>query len=103
MPVKVSFMKPGGLGSINAIGVGDCRVCETITVPGTTTAALEAGEIVVLCSTEAATVVAAHGATPDAAATARTNATSAGYSVPIGINMPIAAKVGDKISIKTFS
>lgn len=102
MPVKVSFMKPGGLGSINAIGVGDCRVCETITVPGTTTAALEDGEIVVLCSTEAATVVAAHGTTPDAAAIARTSATSAGYSVPAGVNVPVSAKVGDKINIKAF-
>lgn len=102
MSVKVSFMKPGALGSIDAVGIGDCRICETITVPGTTTATLEAGEIVVLCSTEATAVVAAHGTTPDAASVARTNATSAGYGVPVGINVPVSAKVGDKINIKAF-
>lgn len=102
MAVKVSFMKPGGLGSINAVGLGACRTCETVTVPGTTTASLQDGEIAVLLSTEAASVVAAHGSTPDAAATNATNATSAGYGVPAGMAVAIAGNVGDKINIKAF-
>ena len=102
MSVKVSFMKPAGLGSVNAVGFGDCRVCETVTVPGSTTATAEAGEIVLLVSTEADVVVAAHGATPDAAATARTAATTAGYAVPPLMVIPIAARAGDKINIKAF-
>ncbi len=102
MPVKVSFIKPGGLGSINAVGFGQCRISETITVPGTTAAALLDGEIVVMCSTEAAAVVAAHGTTPDAAAPAQTNATSAGYGVPAGVLVCAAPKVGDRVNIKAF-
>ena len=102
MPVKVSFIRPGPMGSIDAVGVGSCRICETITVPGSTTASAQEGEIVLLVSTEGSAAVAAHGTTPDAAATAQTTATSAGYGVPSGILMPIAVKTGDKISIKAF-
>ena len=102
MPVKVSFMRPGHLGSIDAVGVGSCRICETITVPGSTTASAQAGEIVVLISTEASTVVAAHGTTPDAAATAETTATSAGYGLTSYGPLAIAVKIGDKINIKAF-
>jgi len=102
MTVKISFIKPGGLGSINAVGIGACRVCETITIPGTTTASLQAGEIAVLVSTESGPCVAAHGTTPDAAATDATAATSAGYGVPEGTAFPVAGNVGDKFNIKAF-
>ena len=102
MPVKISFIKPGGLGSIHAIGIGDCRVCETITVPGSTTASLQAGEIIHMVSTETGAVVAAHGSTPDAAATATTGATTAGYGIPTGVSVVVAARVGDKVNVKAF-
>lgn len=102
MAVKVSFVKPAGIGSIDAPAIGSVRVCETITVPGSTTAALQEGEIFILCSTEAAVCVAAHGTTPDAAAVAKTAATSAGYALPIGENVPVVGAVGDKINIKAF-
>lgn len=102
MTVKVSFIKPGGLGSVNVIGIGACRICETVTVPGSTSASIQDGEIAVLMSTESAACVAAHGTTPDAAATAATAATSAGYGVPVGVAFPIAGKVGDKINLKAF-
>lgn len=102
MAVKVSFMKPGGLGSVHAVGMGACRICETITVPGSTMASLRDGEIAVLVSTETGSVVAAHGTSPDAAATDATAATSAGYGVPTAMAVAIAGMVGDRINIKAF-
>lgn len=102
MPVKVSFMRPGTLGSVDAVAVGSCRICETITVPGSTTAAAQPGEIVVLVSTEGTPVVCAHGTTPDAAATAQTAATTAGYGVTSDSMVAIAVQSGDRINIKAF-
>ena len=102
MPVKVSFMRPGPMGSVNAVAIGACRICETITVPGSTTASAQEGEIVLLVSSESTAVVVAHGTTPDAAATAQTAATSAGYGLSSDSYMPVAVKTGDKISIKAF-
>lgn len=103
MAVLVSFITPRGIGAISAPGVGDCRVCENITVPGTTTATALPGEMVLISSGEAALVRAAHGTAPDAAAADRTSATSAGYPVPPGILVPVVPKAGDKISIKALS
>lgn len=102
MPVKVSFMRPGYIGSLSAFGVGDCRICETVTVPGSTTATLQDGEIAVLVSTEASEVVVAHGTAPDAAATAMTSTTSAGYAMGAREGLLVAGKAGDKINIKAF-
>lgn len=102
MAVKVSFVRPAGIGSVDAPGIGACRVCETLTVPGATTAAAQDGEIAVIVSTESSAVVVAHGSTPDAAATAQTSATSAGYAVPPSQIVPIVLRAGDKISIKAF-
>jgi len=102
MPVKVSFMRPGFVGSVSILGLGRCRVSETITVPGSTTAAALDGEIVLLCSTEAVAVVVAHGITPDAAAVVSTPATTAGYALaPLSI-VPVAMLAGDKVNIKAF-
>jgi len=103
MTVSVSFMKPDGIGSINAPGLGRCRTRETITVPGTTTASLEAGEIALLCSGESAVVLAAAGTTPDAQATTATAATQAGVPVPPNVFVPVVGKVGEKINIKVMA
>lgn len=103
MAVKVSFIRPKGIGAIEAPAIGSCRVCETIAVPGTTTAAALDGEIAVIVSTEATAVIAAHGSAPDAAATASTVATSAGYGIPPGQTVPVVLSAGDKISIKAFA
>ena len=104
MPVKVGFFTPGKLGAIDAIGVGNCRVSETLTVPGTTTITAADGEMALLVSTEASTVVAAHGLNPDAAAVifAGNQQTSAGYGVPPGTFVPVVVRNGDKINIKAF-
>lgn len=100
MPVIVCFATPGGLGTINAVGVGRVRAAESLALNGTTTASVQDGEIVLLCSTEASTVLGAHGTTPDAAATAATAATSAGFPIPAGVLVPVAAAVGSKINVK---
>lgn len=102
MPVKVSFMRPGYVGDKSNVAIGDCRICETLTVPATTTASLQDGEFMLVSSTEAATVVGAHGATPDAAATAQTAATSAGYAIPPSQVYCVQGKVGDKFNAKAF-
>ena len=101
MAVKVSFMRPGHMGPIE-IAIGQCRVCETITVPGTTTNVALDREIVVMVSNETNVVVAAHGLTPDAAATVETDQTTAGYGVPSGVHFPVALKTGNKVNIKAF-
>lgn len=103
MPVKVSFMRPGTLGAVDAIGVGACRVCETLTLPGTTTAAALPGEIVLMVSTETGACIAAHGSTPSAVATTATAATSAGYGIPTGVAIAVAVQGGDKINVQAFA
>jgi hypothetical protein len=101
MSVVVSFIAPQGMGTVNAPGIGACRVKEVITVPGTTTAAALAGEVVLICNGENSTVLAANGTAPDAQAGASAAATSAGYPIPVGCIVPVVPKAGDKINIKT--
>jgi hypothetical protein len=102
MSVVVSFVTPRGIGSVDAPAIGGCRVRETITVPGTTMAAVADGEMVLISSGESAIVLAAHGTVPDAAAAAQTAATSAGYPIPTSGFIPVMAKVGDRINIKAL-
>lgn len=99
MPVKVSFMRPGYVGDKSNLAIGDCRICETLTVPATTTASLRDGEFMLVSSTEASTVVGAHGTTPDAAATAET---AAGYAIQPTQVYVVQGKVGDKFNAKAF-
>lgn len=103
MAVIVSFMRPGGLGSIHAVGVGRVRVRESLSLNGTTTASAVEGEMALLCSTEEGVVLAAFGTTPDAAATAATGVTTAGFSVPPGTWVPVALPVGAKINVKAIA
>lgn len=104
MAVIVSFIRPKGVGSVNAPGIGSVRIREDITVPGTTTATVEDGEIVIIGNNEATMVAVAHGTTPNAAATASTTATSAGYPVAAGaVSDPFVPDTGAKINIKAIS
>lgn len=103
MAVKVSFMRPGGLGSVNVVGVGKVRICETIAVGGTTTASSGQHEFAWISSTEATAVNCAYGTTPDATAAAETTLTSAAFAIQPNETIQVATKVGDKISIATFA
>jgi hypothetical protein len=104
MAVVVSFIRPKGVGSIDAPGIGDIRIREDITPPGTTTATAQDGEVVIVGNAEATMVAVAHGTTPDAAAPASTNATSAGCPVAAGaVSDPFVPATGSKINIKAVS
>ena len=102
MAVKVSFMKPRWAGAVGVMSYGQCRVAETVTVPGVTTAVTQDGEIMLVTSTEAAAVVIATGTTPDAAATAQTALTTAGMALEPLSTQVVYPNTGDKISIKAF-
>lgn len=103
MAVVVSFMTPGAIGSISAPGIGQVRAMEVVTVPGTTTATVREGEVVMIGNAEATMILAAHGTTPDGQAVASTPATSAGYPIPAGGLWPVVPRAGDKINIKPIA
>jgi hypothetical protein len=101
MTVVVSFIRPGGAG---VVGVDKVRVRENVTIPGSTTARAEDGEIVVIGNAETSMVAAAWGTTPDAAATAETSATTAGFCIGAGaVSYPIRPRVGDKVNVKAVT
>jgi hypothetical protein len=103
LTVVVSFIKQASRGS-EASGVGKVRVRENITIPGTTTAKVEDGELVIVGNAETSMVAVAFGTTPDAAATASTSATSAGMPVAAGaVSYPIIPATGDKINVKVVT
>lgn len=99
MTVVVSFIKPHGAG---VVGIGNVRVRENITIPGTTTASRLDGEIVIVGNAETSMVAIAWGPTPDAAALAEVpGTTTAGVAVAAGtVSYPIDPRTGDKINVK---
>lgn len=104
MTVVVSFISHKALGLGPVLGVGVVRVREDITIPGSTTATAQAGEIVLVGNGETSMVAIAFGTTPDAAALAATAATSAGFVVPAGCtSQPICPPAGAKINVKAVT
>lgn len=105
MAVLVSFMQPGGLGSVNAVGVGRCRVAESLTLSTgvTTTNAAADGEIALVVSTEAATIRGARGTVPDAATTAGGSVSDASFPIPPNTIVPVAMRVGEKLNFKPLA
>lgn len=104
MTCYVMFLRPQGIGSINAPGVGYVRAKEAVTVPGTTTNTVRKDEAVVIYNGESGAVMVAHGTTPDAAATVSTGLTSAGFTVPAGQNsIGIRPREGETINIKALA
>jgi hypothetical protein len=103
MTVVVSFVKPHTRGGVT--GMGRVRVRENITIPGTTTAALDEGEIVIIGNAETSMVAIAWGTTPDAAATAENfPTTSAGVCVGAGaVSYPAGPRTGDKVNVKVVT
>lgn len=103
MPVLVSFVTPKGIGSVDAPGIGSCRVSEVVALDSVSSNAAEDGEIVLLGSSETNIVRGAHGKTPDAAASAKTEGTSAGYPVTPGQVTVVVPNTGEKISVKALA
>lgn len=103
MSIVVSFMSAGRLaGSSGSVGIGRCRARETLTLGSgvTTSTAAQEGEIALVHSTEASTILGAKGATPDAAATAASSASDAGFPIPAGEMLPVDVQAGEKLNFK---
>lgn len=102
MTVFVSFVKPVGMGSIHAPGIGTIRVRESLTIPNSTTAAFADGETAIVVNGESGYIAVAFGTAPDASAAAETAATTAGVVIPAGGSFPIVGPVGAKINVKAI-
>jgi hypothetical protein len=109
MPVQVHFctlknlsaVTSGNLTAKPAPAIGSIRAREAVAVAGVSTGVAKAGEILILVNTEASAVLVAIGNAPDAAATAATTATSAGFYLAAGErSLPIVPATGDKVSVK---
>lgn len=102
MTCTVAFCTPRANGVGVGNGVARVRAKEVVTVPGTTTTTAEAGEFVIIGNGDSVMVAMAFGTTPDAAATAETSATSAGFPVAAGsTSVPFIMAAGAKINLKT--
>lgn len=109
MPIKVTYMTPnvqsnGVPDALRFLSIGVCRAAETVaSAPGTTTTAALEGDVAIIVSTEATTIIAAHGSTPDAATTTANGTSGAGYALPPNTPYTVALKTGDKINFKAFA
>lgn len=104
MAAHVLFFTPRGVGpTVHAPGVGQVRVREAVTVPGTTTAVAQEGEVVMVFNADATNSLVALGTTPDAAATEQTAGTTAGYPAAPGLfSGPFVPNEGDKVNVKAL-
>lgn len=101
MAAYVSFFTPAGIGAIEAPGIGNVRLREAVTVPGSTSASCAPDEAVMVYNGESTAIFIAFGTTPDAAATSATLATTAGFPVGPGtMSPPFIAPNGAKFNIK---
>lgn len=103
MTVEVAFIRPAALGPGSSQVIGDVRATEAVSVPGTTTATVGVGELVMITNNESTAQRIAWGSTANADATVKTAATTAGISVPAGQQMPIAPPEGVKINVKAIA
>lgn len=103
MTCVVSFLRVatggGGAGSVALV-----RKMEVVTVPGTTTATAEAGEVAIVYNGETSGVLIASGSVPNAQATSAGADTSAGFAVPSALSSPpVVMQQGGKINIKAIA
>lgn len=108
MAVKITYMTANvfavGLGDpLRYMSIGACKAAETLAVPSTGAYVAENLDVAIVVSTEAATIICAHGTTPDAATLVANASSGAGYAIPPGIPFVVAMKTGDKINIKAFA
>lgn len=100
MTVKIAFLTPKGVSSIDVQLLTGARKYENITVPGTTTASALEGEVAVIVNDEASTVSFATGTAPDAATATAVAGSTAGTPVPAGQTAVIGLNKDDKINVK---
>lgn len=102
MTVVVSFVSPRSIGSASAIG--RVRARENLSVGDTTTNTVQEGEMVVIGNAETSMVAIAWGSSPDADATAESETTSAGVTIPAGgQSYPLEPRTGGKINVKAVT
>src|SRR5260221_13141469 len=97
----VTFSTMRGIGSAYAPGPGSARVRENFaTLPAVTTNTAIDGELAFVCNNSTAAAIAcAIGSGPDAAATAASASTSAGFAIAPGEVLKISMRTGEKISL----
>lgn len=104
MTVVVSFLTAvaGGAGSN---GVYKVRAQERLAIGSTTINTSMVGEIIIVGNGEAGMIAVAFGTAPDAAATAESSATSAGFPVSAGaVSAPIVpGNNSSKINVKAVA
>lgn len=101
MAVYVNFVIPAASGPISQIARVVAR--EAITIPGSTTRKVREGELVIVHNAEAAAVAVAWGSSPDASATEETSATTAGLSIPAGLDTPpLVPPFGVTLNVKSL-
>jgi len=109
MAIKITYMTPnvqsnGTPDALRYLALGVCRAAETVpSAPGTTTTAALEGELAIIVSTEATTIIGAHGSAPDAATTTASGTSGAGYAIPPNTPYVVALKAGDKFNFKAFA
>jgi hypothetical protein len=72
------------------------------TLPGVTTDTAQAGEVAIVGNAGTSMVAIAYGSVPDAAATASTAVTGAGFPLAPGAVALLPVRTGDKVSVKAL-
>lgn len=96
MPIHVAFQQPAWGGSEGSPFAGGAMKSEAIADGATGSLTADDGQVAIVANTGSDLVYVAHGSTPDASATAATNATSARYCIPSGQVIGFAVAAGDK-------
>lgn len=102
MAVQVIFFEAKSMGSMDTPGIGRVRLREEVNLDGTSEAVSRPGEAVLVFNSEAITILAAHGAAPDAAALIATTATTAGVPIAPDQGQILVAGVDSRISVKAL-
>lgn len=105
MAILVTFMRPDGLNGHLIANVGSSRAYEDLTLSSgvTTTAVAADGEVALVVSTEAETIRAARGSSPDAATASATTSSDAAFPVPPNVPIPVQLRAGDKLNFKPLA
>lgn len=103
MAVQVIFFEAKSMGTMDTPGVGAVRLREAVALNGVSTGVVRSGEAVMVFNSEGSSILAAHGTTPDAAATTATAATTAGVPVAADQGVILVPAIDSKISVKALA
>lgn len=103
MPLIVTFMTAGNIGSVNNLVGGKGRLTESVALGGTSTGTAESGEFAMLFNTETDPIQVAHGTTPNSGATAGTLATSSYYIIGASEGWPVEVSPNDKFAAQAIT